>query len=88
MRRVIADQLYVGDLPIIRSKNRAKLLHKGDEVHIMGRPAVYLLDHEGARGYSERGRVESATLLHPLHRTATIERSSEGPRMEMSTVLR
>jgi hypothetical protein len=53
--RIIAVQLYVRDQPTVQGKNHATKLKKGDEVHVMGQTGDwYLIDHDGARGYSAK----------------------------------
>jgi hypothetical protein len=76
LRRVTADQLYMGDLPIIRSKNHAKLRHKGDEVHIMGQTGSGTCSITKARTATPSvGASRVSNCCGPPHRTTTIERS-------------
>jgi hypothetical protein len=57
--RVTATELYVRAQPTTRGRPHPRVLHQGDEVHIMGQfRSWYLLDHDGARGYSHKSYID------------------------------
>jgi hypothetical protein len=57
--RVTATELYVRAQPTTRGRPHPRVLHQGDEVHIMGQfRSWYLLDHDGTRGYSHKSYID------------------------------
>jgi hypothetical protein len=57
--RCKVGSLYVRTQASVRGKPHRRVLHEGDEVHIMGQTTGwYLIDHDGERGYSYKRYIE------------------------------